>query len=160
MREGRGDGDFSRFLRIEFERERLRSLERLTLSLDLVRRSTDPLRLFPSRSELRRLSRDFGRSFPSFSLESSFRAALRLFDLDCRRLRRSPPLLDEDDDEELLELEEDDELDELELSLELVDPDRFRSFRTTFSSFSFAFSTISIYRFSLTNTFFKLEIER
>lgn len=104
MREGRnGVGDFSRLRRIEFERERerLRSRERRTRSLDFERRSDEPRRLLPSRSELKRRSRDFGRSFPSFSLESSFLAALRLFDLDWRRLRRSPPLLDDDDDDEL-----------------------------------------------------------
>lgn len=44
--------------------------------------------------------------------------------------------------------EELDELEELELSLELDDPERFRSLRATFSSFSFAFSTILNYRFS------------
>lgn len=148
MRVGRGVGDFSRLRRIEFERLRLRSLERFALSLDFERRSDDPLRLLPSRSELKRpRSRDFGRSFPSFSFESGFLAGLRLFlglfDLDWRRLRRSPPLLDDEDDEELLELDEDDELDELELSLELEDPERFLSFRTDFSSFtSFDFSTI------------------
>lgn len=83
MRVERGVGDFSRFRRVEFERdrERLRSLERLTLSFDFERRSEEPRRLFPSRSELKR-PRDFGRSFPSFSFESSFRAALRLLDLD------------------------------------------------------------------------------
>lgn len=85
MREGRGVGDFSRLRRVEFERERerLRSRdERLTLSLDFERRSEDPRRLAPSRSELKRRSRDFGRSFPSFSFESSFLAALRLLDRD------------------------------------------------------------------------------
>lgn len=99
MRDGRGVGDLSRFLRIEFERDRLLSLERLTLSFDFERRSEDPLRLLPSRSVLKRpRSRDLGRSF---SFESSFLAGLRLLDLDCRRLRLSPPLLEDEDDEEL-----------------------------------------------------------
>jgi len=147
MRDGRGVGDFSRLLRIEFERLRLRSLERLILSLDLERLSDDPRRLFPSRSVLKRRSRDFGRSFPSLSFES-FLTKLRLFDLDWRRLRRSPPLLDDVVVEELLELDDDDEVDELELSFELDEPERFLSLRAGLSSFSFDFSTIFIYRFS------------
>lgn len=151
MRDGRGVGDFSRLRRIEFERLRLRSLERLILSLDLERRSDDPRRLFPSRSALKRRSRDFGRSFPSLSFES-FLTKLRLFDLDWRRLRRSPPLLDDDEDDELLELDDDDELDELELSLELDEPERFLSLRAGLSSFSFDFSTIFIYRFPAQTT--------
>lgn len=80
MREGRGVGDFSRLRRVEFDREReLRSLERL--SLDFERRTEDPPRRLPSRSELNR-PRDFGRSLPSFSFESSFLPALRLFERD------------------------------------------------------------------------------
>jgi hypothetical protein len=43
----------------------------------------------------RPLSRDFGLSF-----ESAFRT-LWLFDLEPLRLRRSPPLLDDDEDDEL-----------------------------------------------------------
>lgn len=102
MREGRGVGDLSRLRRTEFDLEReTRSRLRRTLSFDFERRSEDPRR-FPSRSELKRpRSRDFGRSLPSFSFESSFRPGLRLFERDGRRLRRSPPLLDEDDDDEL-----------------------------------------------------------
>lgn len=81
MREGRGVGDFSRLRRVEFERDReLRSRERRTLSLDFERRSDDPRR-FPSRSELKR-ARDFGRSLLSFSFESTFLPALRLFERD------------------------------------------------------------------------------
>lgn len=96
MRVGRGVGDFSRLRRIEVDRERVR----LALSLDFER-PEDALR-FASRSVLMRArSRDFGRSLPSFSLESSFLDALRLFDLDWRRLRRSPPLLEDEEDDEL-----------------------------------------------------------
>jgi hypothetical protein len=102
-----GVAERSRLRRVEVERERdrerERSLERRALSFDLERRSDEPLRLF-SRSVLGRpRSRDFWRSFPSFSFESSFLAALRLFERDWRRLRRSPPLLDDEDDEELRE---------------------------------------------------------
>lgn len=94
------------------DRERVR----LTLSFDLDLPPDEPLR-FASRSELKRpRSRDFGRSLPSFSLESTFLAGLRLFDLDWRRFRRSPPDDEEELDEELLELEES-ELDELELKM-------------------------------------------
>ena len=84
MRDGRGVGDRSRLRRIELDREREpRSRERRTLSLDLERRSDEPLRLAPSRSELKRpRSRDFGRSLPSFSFESTLRAVLRLFERD------------------------------------------------------------------------------
>lgn len=84
MRVGRGVGDFSLLRRIELERERDRlwSLGRLALSRDFER-ADDPLRLTASRSVLKRtLSRDLGRSFPSFSFESTFRALLRLLDLD------------------------------------------------------------------------------
>lgn len=84
MRVGRGVGDFSLLRRIELERERDRlwSLGRLALSRDFER-AEDPLRLGASRSVLKRaLSRDLGRSFPSFSFESTFRALLRLLDLD------------------------------------------------------------------------------
>lgn len=78
MRVGRGVGDFSRLRRFDMERER----ERLTLSFDLDLPPDEPLR-FASRSELKRpRSRDFGLSLPSLSLESTFLAGLRLFDLD------------------------------------------------------------------------------
>lgn len=104
MRVGRGVGDFSRLRRVDTERDRdrLRSRERLARSFDFER-FEDPLRFAPSRSVLKRaLSRDLpSRSFPSFSFESSFLTALRLLDRDCRRLRRSPPLLDDEEDEEL-----------------------------------------------------------
>lgn len=92
------------------ERER----ERLTLSFDLDlpeearRREASTELIRPTRS------RDFGLSLPSFSLESTFLAGLRLFDRDWRRLRRSPPDEDDDEEEELLLLDES-ELDELEL---------------------------------------------
>lgn len=84
MREERGVGERSRFRRAEPERdrERVRSRERRTLSFDFEWRSEDPRRLLASRSELKRRSRDFGRSLPSFSFDSSFRAALRLFERD------------------------------------------------------------------------------
>jgi hypothetical protein len=102
-----GVAERSRFRRIDVERERDRerdrSLERRALSFDFEWRSDEPLRL-PSRSVLGRpRSRDFWRSFPSFSLESSFLAGLRVLERDWRRLRRSPPLLDDEDDEELKE---------------------------------------------------------
>lgn len=86
MRDGRGVGDLSRLRRVEFDLEReTRSRLRRTLSFDFERRSEDPRR-FPS---------------PSFSFESTFRPGLRLLERDGRRLRRSPPLLDDEDDDEL-----------------------------------------------------------
>ena len=95
--------------RIELERERDR---RRDLSRDLLSAEERPF-FSASRSELLR-SLDFGRSFPSLSLESRFNALL-LRDLD------RPPSLDDVEDEldeellELDELEEEEELEELKL---------------------------------------------
>lgn len=80
----------------------------------------------------------------SLSFESVF-LRLRLFDLDARLLRRSPPLLEDDDDEleELDELPLLDELEELELSFELDEADLLFE---DFSSFSLRdFSTTIFY---------------
>lgn len=113
MRTGFGVGERSRRLRrpCEPECERGRSLGRSGL-LRLPLSSTGSL------SELRRgLSLDFGRSLDSLRAVT-FAAALFDLDLDAllRFARRSVPLLELDDDEEL----EDDELDELDRDPELL----------------------------------------
>lgn len=98
----RGEPDFERLLELFFERSRERSL-RERLRLRRLPRG-DPLSRSLSLSELcLALSRDFGLSFPSRSFEpptAAFRAGL--FERDeARLLRRSPPLLDDDEDDEL-----------------------------------------------------------
>lgn len=110
MRVGLGVSERSkRFLRDETDAERDREFlferflaEWLRLRLP-PRPLDDALSLLSSRSlsplGFRALSRDFGRSLPSRSLDSpigAFRAGL--FEREARRLRRSP-LLDDDDDE-------------------------------------------------------------